>query len=1308
MPQQTPADDPMTGFGPNEWLVQELQEAYTKDPGSVSPEWREFFSDGPADHPSDNGSDGGGSSSDNGNGTGNDADNGSVNDAAKPAAKPAPKPAAKPDPKPDPKPAAESKPAAARSADEPGDGSKPAPEATPEPARPAATRAEPSHRKEAAKKAAAKPTPKADPASADEVAEASAPTPGPGSTDTEGVRLRGPSARVVTNMEASLTVPTATSVRAIPAKLLIDNRIVLNNHLARARGGKVSFTHLVGFALVEALREMPEMNWAYAEVDGKPGVLQHSAINVGIAIDLPKPDGSRQLMVPAIKNAEAKGFAEFWAGYEDVVRRARAGSLTVQDFAGVSVSLTNPGTIGTVHSVPRLMPGQGAIIGVGALEYPAEYAGASEDTLARLAISKTITLTSTYDHRIIQGAQSGDFLRLMHRKLLGEDGYYDRVFASLRVPYEPIRWVRDVSVSDDDEVNKTARVVELIHAYRVRGHLMADTDPLEYRQRRHPDLDVQTHGLSLWDLDREFPTGGFGDQPVMKLRDILGVLRNSYCRTVGIEYMHIQNPDERRWIQDRVEHGYTKPGRDEQLRILGRLNAAEAFETFLQTKFVGQKRFSLEGSESTIPVLDQILSDSADAGLNEVCIGMAHRGRLNVLANIAGKTYGQIFAEFEGQQDPKTVQGSGDVKYHLGTEGTFTAPSGQSTKVYLAANPSHLEAVNPVLEGIARAKQDRLNMGGREFPVLPVLIHGDAAFAGQGVVAETLNLSQLRGYRTGGTVHVIVNNQVGFTTAPMASRSSYYATDVARMIQAPIFHVNGDDPEACVRVAQLAFEFRQTFAKDVVIDMICYRRRGHNEGDDPSMTNPLMYNLIEGKRSVRKLYTESLIGRGDITVEEAEAALRDYSDQLERVFTEVREATRAGSDEKQRSGLERPSAQEHDDAQPESGYTTAIDLDLVHRVGDAFATPPEGFTPHPKLAPLLAKRQQMSRDGGIDWAFGELIAFGSLVAEGTPVRLAGQDSRRGTFVQRHAVVIDRQTGAEWAPIGQLGADARFWAYDSLLSEFAAMGFEYGYSVERPDALVLWEAQFADFVNGAQTIIDEFISAGEQKWGQRSSVVLLLPHGYEGQGPDHSSGRIERFLQMCAEDNMTVAVPSTPASYFHLLRRQAYAKPRRPLIVFTPKSMLRLKAAQSAVEDFTSGEFLPVVDDPAVASGQVDAGQVDRVLLCTGKVYYDLVAARAKREDTRTAIVRVEQLAPLPIDELLDTVGRYPIDASLVWVQEEPENHGAWTFVAMGTHEALGGRSLHRVCRPASASPATGSGKRHADEQARLVDQAFAR
>ena len=1123
-------------------------------------------------------------------------------------------------------------------------------------------------------------------------------------------------------MEASLEVPTATSVRAVPAKLLIDNRIVINNHLARARGGKVSFTHLIGYAMVKALEVMPAMNFALGHDDaGKPVLVQPAHVNLGLAIDLAKADGTRQLVVPSIKAAETMDFAHFWTAYEDVVKKARSGALTVEDFQGTTISLTNPGTIGTVHSVPRLMQGQGTIIGVGAMDYPAEWQGASNETLNRNAVSKILTLTSTYDHRIIQGAQSGDYLRFVHGLLLGDNGFYDEIFESLRIPYEPVRWVQDIDTSHDDDINKVARVQELIHAYRVRGHLMADTDPLEYKQRRHPDLDITRHGLTLWDLDRHFATGGFGGEPFLKLRRILGVLRDSYCRTIGVEYMHIQDPDQRDWIQSKIEIPHEKPNREEQLRILRRLNAAEAFETFLQTKFVGQKRFSLEGGESVIALLDRVLSRAAEEGLDEVCIGMPHRGRLNVLANIAGKSYGQIFREFEGKQDPNSVQGSGDVKYHLGTEGTFTAEDGATTKVYLAANPSHLEAVNPVLEGIVRAKQDRLNLGGDAFTVLPVLLHGDAAFAGQGVVAETLQQSQLRGYRTGGTVHVVINNQVGFTTAPSSSRSSTYSTDVARMIQAPIFHVNGDDPEACVRVAELAFDFRQAFNKDVVIDMVCYRRRGHNEGDDPSMTQPLMYNLIEAKRSVRKLYTESLIGRGDITVEDAQSALRDYQQQLERVFVETKEALKeadqdavsaesgARDDVGTHGGLEPPAAQASDaDATTHSATQTGIAPETLSRLGNAFLAVPDGFTVHPKLMQMLEKRAESVREGGIDWGTGELLAFGSLLIDGTPVRLAGQDSRRGTFVQRHAVLIDKVNASEWTPLLYLGdGQAKFWVYDSLLSEFAAMGFEYGYSVERPDALVLWEAQFGDFANGAQSIVDEFISSSEQKWGQRSSVVLLLPHGFEGQGPDHSSARIERYLTLCAEDNMTVCYPSTPASYFHLLRRQAYARPRRPLIVFTPKSMLRLKASSSMPEEFTTGGFRPVLPDRADAPRT----GIDRVLIASGKIVYDLEAERARRGDTRTAILRLEQYHPVPGAELAAELAAYP-GADVMVVQDEPRNQGGWPFLALNLPESLAAHGEHRplrvACRPASASPSTGSSKMHAAEQAELMARAFDR
>ena len=697
-------------------------------------------------------------------------------------------------------------------------------------------------------------------------------------------------------MAASLSVPTATSVRSVPAKLLIDNRIVINNHLARGRGGKVSFTHLIGFAVVKALAAVPAMNHSYTELDGKPAIVEPEHVNLGLAIDVTAKDGSRQLLVPAVKGAEAMDFRQFWMAYEDVVRRARSGKLTVDDYAGTTITLTNPGTIGTEHSVPRLMAGQGCIVGVGAMEYPAAYQGAAEETMTRLAISKSVTLTSTYDHRIIQGAQSGEFLRQIHQLLLGENGFWDEVFQALKIPYEPVRWVRDIPAGHEDDITKSARVHELIHAYRVRGHLMADTDPLEYKQRKHPDLDINQHGLTLWDLEREFATGGFGGKPLMKLREILGVLRDSYCRTVGVEYMHIQNPDERAWIQARVERPHDRAGHDEQMQILSRLNVAEAFEMFLQTKYVGQRRFSLEGAESLIPLVDAVLTEAAQAPLDEAVIGMAHRGRLNVLANIIGKSYAQIFQEFEGNLDPRSTHGSGDVKYHLGADGVFTASDGATIPTSLVANPSHLEAVDPVLEGVVRAKQDVIDRGEPGFTVLPVLIHGDAAFAGQGVVAETLNLSQLRGYRTGGTVHIVVNNQVGFTTAPAESRSSVYSTDVARMIQAPIFHVNGDDPEAVVRVGRLAFAYRQQFRKDVVIDMICYRRRGHNEADNPSFTQPLMYDLIDAKRSTRKLYTESLIGRGDITMEEAEQALRDYQQHLERAFTETREAAKRPMD----------------------------------------------------------------------------------------------------------------------------------------------------------------------------------------------------------------------------------------------------------------------------------------------------------------------------------------------------------------------------------------------------------------------------
>ncbi|GAB2991778.1 multifunctional oxoglutarate decarboxylase/oxoglutarate dehydrogenase thiamine pyrophosphate-binding subunit/dihydrolipoyllysine-residue succinyltransferase subunit [Nocardioides montaniterrae] len=1228
--QQSSSNSPHgIDFGANEWLVEEMRSRFDADPSSVDQAWASYFRGAGA------------------------ATNGST-----PSAAPA---------------------AAAQTAQaNPPTGAIPIPKARP------ATPVSPAAKTMPTKPSTAedKPTPK------------DAPKPAPVAVNDEATltTLRGIPAATAKNMDISLSVPTATSVRNIPVKLLWDNRIVINSHLKRARGGKVSFTHLIGYAIVRAIKSMPEMNNTYAEIDGKPTMVTPPHVNLGLAIDQQKPDGTRQLVAPSIKACESMDFAQFWTAYEEIVRKAKDNKLTMDDYTGTTVSLTNVGGIGTNNSVPRLMQGQAAIIGVGSMDYPPEFQGASEDTISRNAISRIMTMTSTYDHRVIQGAQSGEFLRLVHQQLLGEGGFYDDIFRSLRIPYEPIRWNADIATSHDDEIDKQARILELIHAYRVRGHLMADTDPLEYKQRSHPDLRIESHGLTLWDLDREFPTGSFGGagRRFMKLRDILGILRDSYCRTTGIEYMHIMDPEQRQWLQERVEKPYDKETREEQLRILQKLNQAEAFETFLQTKFVGQKRFSLEGGETTIPVVDEICEAAAQSGLVEVAIGMAHRGRLNVLANIVGKSYNQIFREFEGNIDPRTVQGSGDVKYHLGADGEFVAGTGETIAVSVAANPSHLETVDPVLEGIARAKQDVLDRGD-EFPVLPLLLHGDAAFAGQGVVAETLNLSQLRGYRTGGTIHLVINNQVGFTTSPASSRSTLYATDVARMVQAPIFHVNGDDPEACIRVARLAFEYRQAFNKDVVIDLVCYRRRGHNEGDDPSYTQPLMYDLIEQKRSVRKLYTESLIGRGDITIEEAEQVLRDYQNQLERVFTDVREA-----DAKPDEWTTVPDYPEKEAYEA----TTAVSPEVLKRIADAYVTPPEGFTVHPKVMPQLQRRSAAIADGPIDWGTGEILAFGSLLMEGRPVRLAGQDSRRGTFVQRFATIIDRVNADEWTPLANLTEDqAKFFVYDSLLSEYAALGFEYGYSVARPEALVLWEAQFGDFVNGAQSVIDEYISAGKTKWNQDSGVVLLLPHGYEGQGADHSSARIERFLTLCADEAMVVAQPSSPASYFHLLRRHALGGDHKPLIVFTPKSMLKRKEAASLPAEFTSGEFQPVIPDELV-----DADKVTTVLLVSGRLTWDIVVDRAKRERSDVAIVRVEQLYPWPTDAIATELAKYP-NAKVKWVQDEPFNQGPWPTFALNVVPELG-REVEAITRPASSTTAVGTVKRHMVENAELLERAF--
>ncbi|RSZ65464.1 multifunctional oxoglutarate decarboxylase/oxoglutarate dehydrogenase thiamine pyrophosphate-binding subunit/dihydrolipoyllysine-residue succinyltransferase subunit [Corynebacterium hylobatis] len=1238
-------------FGPNEWLVDEMFQQFQKDPQSVDQEWRELFKKNGAP----------------------------VSAAATPKAEQV---KAKAQTK------ANAEPVSVPSAGPIGS-DKPQKRET------AVT--------QEAKKAAPAPKNRKKPVSPIDRAAA---TPKP---EAGAKPLRGMFKAIAKNMDESLEVPTATSVRDMPVKLMFENRAMVNDHLARTRGGKISFTHIIGYAMAKAIQAHPDMNVSYDVIDDKPSVVTPDHINIGLAIDLPQKDGSRALVVAAIKKTESMAFDEFVEAYEDIVARSRIGKLTLDDYQGVTVSLTNPGGIGTRHSVPRLTKGQGTIIGVGSMDYPAEFAGASEDRLAELGVGKLVTITSTYDHRVIQGAESGEFLRTMSQ-LLTDDKFWDHIFDRMNVPYAPMRWAQDLP---NRGLDKNTRVMQLIEAYRSRGHLIADTNPLQWHQPGmpvpdHRDLDIETHGLTIWDLDRIFHVGGFGGKETMTLREVLSRLRAAYTLKVGTEYTHILDRDEREWLQDRLEAGMPKPTNAEQKYILQKLNAAEAFENFLQTKYVGQKRFSLEGAEALIPLMDAAIDTAAGQGLDEVVIGMPHRGRLNVLFNIVGKPLATIFHEFEGNMTQGQIGGSGDVKYHLGSEGRHIQMFGDGEiKVSLTANPSHLEAVDPVVVGIARAKQDILDKGDDGYTVVPMMLHGDASFAGLGIVQETINIAGLRGYTVGGTIHIVVNNQIGFTTTPDSSRSTHYATDLAKGFDTPVFHVNGDDPEAVVWVGQLATEYRRRFGKDVFIDLICYRRRGHNEADDPSMTQPQMYEIITDRKSVRARYTDDLVGRGDLSAEDAEKAARDFHDQMESVFNEVKESEK-GSPQEQ-TGI--TSSQELT-----RGLDTSITREELLEIGQAYSTPPEDFEFHPRVAPVAKRRAASVREGGIDWGWGELIAFSSLANTGRLVRLAGEDSRRGTFTQRHAVPIDPRTGDEYNPLHALAqskGEGKFMVYNSALTEFAGMGFEYGYTVGNQDAVVAWEAQFGDFANGAQTIIDEYVSSGEAKWGETSGLILLLPHGYEGQGPDHSSARIERFLQLCAEGSMTVAQPTTPANHFHLLRRHALGTMKRPLVVFTPKSMLRLKDAASAVEDFTDiKSFQSVYNDPRLVDLEGnkvgDTDKVTTIMLCSGKIYYELEKRRAKDNRDDIAIVRVEMLHPIPFNRLRDAFEHFPNATEIRFVQDEPANQGPWPFYNEHLRNLIPGMpEMRRISRRAQSSTATGVAKVHQLEQAQLLDEAFA-
>ncbi|MBE7517028.1 MAG: multifunctional oxoglutarate decarboxylase/oxoglutarate dehydrogenase thiamine pyrophosphate-binding subunit/dihydrolipoyllysine-residue succinyltransferase subunit [Chloracidobacterium sp.] len=1143
------------------------------------------------------------------------------------------------------------------------------------------------------------------------------------SPDTEPKTITGPAKKIVENMEMSLTVPTATSFRSIPVKLLEENRRVINEHLASRGRGKASFTHIIAWAIVQAAKAYPHMNFGFGVVNGVPSRLEHEHINLGIAIDIEKKDGSRNLLVPNIKNADTMNFVEFFDAYNGQVKKAREAKLEIADFQGTTISLTNPGTIGTVASNPRLMAGQSAIIATGAIEYPPEYQAMTPAALSMIGISKVVTVTSTYDHRVIQGAESGLFLARINELIKGQHGFYDEIFAALEINYPPLRWAEDRNPTlfgrDDEQAEKQANVLQLIDAYRVRGHLLADTDPLNMTSHHVSELDLENFGLTIWDLDREFIAGGLHGEKTATLRHILYILRKAYCGKVGTEYRHIQNETEKEWIRARIREHFvdTQPLPAETKKdLLQKLIEAEQFEHFLHKKYLGQKRFSLEGCETVIPMLDQLVETAAARGVDEIFMGMAHRGRLNVLSNIIGNAdtgdmAERIFTVFEGTSHPSFPADEGDVKYHQGAEGRRKTRSGREIALHLASNPSHLETVNPVVEGMTRARQDELRNGEQRTReevyarILPVLLHGDAAFAGQGVVMETLQLASLPGYRTGGTIHIVINNQIGFTTSAEFGRSSIYSTDAAHITQTPIFHINGDDPEAAHRVIQIALEYRHQFNKDVVLDLVGFRRLGHNEGDEPSYTQPVMYARVKAHPGSQHLYARLLIREGVITEEELEAMTKRTVDKYERILA----SAKAIAAENPARAVLAPPIVDEDGSEI---MDTSADAGILKTVSDKVSLVPEGFHINPKMVGQLARRAKMG-DGEVpmDWGFAEALAFGSLVVEGFPVRISGQDSGRGTFSQRHASMYDLLTGERWTPLSELKNEqnpaARFYVFDSSLSEYGVLGFEYGYSVISHKELVAWEAQFGDFSNGGQIVIDQYISSSEDKWKQTSPLVMLLPHGFEGQGPEHSSARLERYLQLCAENNMQVCYPTTPAQYFHLLRRQIKQDIVRPLIVMTPKSLLRLPAATSEMSELTSGGFRPVIDDARIT----DKAAVRRIALCSGKVFYDLDATRHGESAAHTsldvAVIRLEQFYPFPGKLLQAILAEYQNAAEIVWTQEEPQNMGGWAFVEPRLRAILPqGITLRYVGRTPSASPSTGNYAIHHLEQVELIEDTF--
>jgi 2-oxoglutarate dehydrogenase E1 component len=1144
----------------------------------------------------------------------------------------------------------------------------------------------------------------------------------------EAKPLRGPAATLAKAMDESRSIPTATSFRELAVDTLDAKRKALNAVL-KERGMKVSFTHLIAWAIVKAAREWPVMGRAFEERDGKPTVIEPGGVNLGIAVDVERK-GKRSLMVPCIKGADGLDFRGFHSYYEELITKTRENSLTADDFQGTNISLTNPGGLGTVASVPRLLKGQGTIVACGSLAYPVEWKHAPPEKIKALGVSKVMTMTSTYDHRVIQGAESGSFLRRIEELLQGEDDFYEQVARDLDIDPTSITSAHAASASapplaapgapggpaapsvaakpDMELMQAVQAATSLLKAYRTHGHLAARLDPLGSEPKGDPAIQPENLNLTpelMAQIPAEILRIGVEGETLL---EVLPRMREAYCGTIAYQIEHLSSHQQRMWLRDMIETGWhRKPLEpEEKHELLDRLIDVFGFERYLEKAYLGQKMFSIEGLDTVVPMLNEVFEMAHTEGAHDVVIGMAHRGRLSVLAHNIGRPVEAILAEFEGAKAIEAVKslaaiptgGTGDVKYHYGHGGVYKTKDDSEIGVRLYPNPSHLEFVDPVVTGAARASQTSRQNGRLEhdpMAAVPVLLHGDAAFPAQGVVAETLNLQSLKGYATGGTIHIIQNNQIGFTTDPEEGRSTPYAADMAKGFNVPIIHVNADDPEACLGAVRLAMAYRERWGRDVVIDLIGYRRFGHNETDEPAYTQPLMAAKIKEHAPVSQLYAEELVKEGVVTPDEVEERNDERQKRLKAAHDELRQKIESGD-------FADPTATgtgELDRTRSPS-VDTAVPEDRLRKLNEELLRVPDSFTIHRKLRKPLSKRLDAMNDGGIEFGHAEALALASMLTEEVHVRFTGQDTERGTFSNRHLVLHDEKTGLRYAPIQNLPeANAPLELHNSPLSETACLGFEYGYSAASPDSLILWEAQFGDFGNSAQVIIDSFIASAEAKWGQTSRLTLLLPHGYEGAGPEHSSARIERFIQLAAEGNIRLANPSTAAQYFHLLRRQAHIQKARPMVVFTPKGLLRLPRATSTLEDLTSGSFEFVLDDPQVK----DKKKVERLVLCSGKIYYDIDAAPKRGETENVAIARAELLYPFAKEQLTELIASYPSLKEIVWVQEEPRNMGAWSVMQRRMPELLPkGVELGYVGRPPRASPGEGYAVAHTKEQERIV------